>query len=48
LFSTTFQFRPAVKTVLVMRSKYSLSFFGGLVFQLGDTDLGMAGLDFKD
>src|SRR5437867_11344419 len=40
LFSITFQFRPAVKSDLVMRSKYSSSFVGGFVFQLGDTDLG--------
>src|SRR2546429_313302 len=38
LFSITFQLRPAVKSDLVIRSKYSSSFFGGLAFQLGDTD----------
>src|SRR5438445_13599500 len=37
LFSMTFQLRPAVKSDLVIRSKYSSSFFGGLAFQLGDT-----------
>src|SRR4029077_14842573 len=36
-FSITFQLRPAVKSDLVIRSKYSSSFFGGLAFQLGDT-----------
>src|SRR6266700_7294529 len=38
LFSITFQLRPAVKSDLVIRSKYSSSFLGGLAFQLGDTD----------
>src|SRR5207253_10467753 len=37
--SITFQLRPAVKSDLVIRSKYSSSFFGGLAFQLGDTDI---------
>src|SRR2546425_8941880 len=35
LFSTTLQLRPAVKTDLVSRSKYSASFFGGFIL-LGD------------
>src|SRR5712692_12052097 len=35
LFSTTLQLRPAVKTDLVSRSKYSASSFGGFIF-LGD------------
>src|SRR5207244_2675297 len=39
-FSITFQLRPAVKSDLVIRSKYSSSFLGGFAFQLGDTDLG--------
>src|SRR5205809_7476821 len=37
-FSITFQLTPAVKSDLVIRSKYSSSFLGGLTFQLGDTD----------
>src|SRR2546422_5803928 len=35
LFSTTLQLRPAVKTDLVSRSKYSASSFGGFIL-LGD------------
>src|SRR6267143_5936216 len=35
LFSTTLQFRPAVKTDFVSRSKYSASSFGGCML-LGD------------
>src|SRR5207244_531035 len=35
LFSTTVQLRPAVKTDLVSRSKYSASSFGGFIL-LGD------------
>src|SRR5206468_9069673 len=35
LFSTTLQLRPAVKTDLVNRSKYSASSFGGFIL-LGD------------
>src|SRR5205809_4842171 len=37
-FSITFQLSPAVNSDLVIRSKYSSSFLGGLTFQLGDTD----------
>src|SRR5207247_1873693 len=32
-FSITFQLRPAVNSDLVIRSKYSSSFLGGLTFQ---------------
>src|SRR5712692_3865399 len=38
LFSTTFQLSPAVKTVLVIRSKYSVSFLGLVAFQSGDME----------
>src|SRR5438309_5954842 len=38
LFSTTLQLRPAVKTDLVNRSKYSASSFGGFML-LGDMSL---------
>src|SRR5436853_1346102 len=38
LFSITFQLRPAVKRDLVMRSKYSWSFFGGFGLEVGCRD----------